>query len=261
MNDGISNMSAPLKSGFALGKAVKYWDLGMGRGTATPAYQLAHCDADQVPLADAPIDHPLLFDSVPGDTDYTQCWAVSFVCVTPKYQGQRIATMLALSDAYELGLALEPKEPLQWKHAPVVQEGVVLEGASESVGLRTAYSRGLSFTLADFGDSGTVDPSIVSMGKSITIGNVYEIVKAGSTKVERVVFGSAGFNEDGTPSEKYVGVWTLVNVTVAADADVSLFSKESDIATVNMDRTFTKSSDKVNSIVASTTRTSREVQF
>jgi hypothetical protein len=56
-------------------------------------------------------------------------------------------------------------------------------------------------------------------------------------------------------------VWTLVNVTVAADADLNLFSQESAIATINMDRTFTKASDKITSIVASTTRTSREVQF
>jgi hypothetical protein len=261
MNDGISNLSAPLKSGFAMGKPVKYWDLGAGRGTGTPAYQLARCDAEQVPLQDGQIDHPLLFDAVPGDSDYTQFWAVSFVCVTPKYQGQRITTMLALADAYELGLVLEPKEAMKWVHAPVVQEGAVLEGAGPNVGLHTAYCRGLAFTVADFGEAGTVDPSIVSMGKSITSGNVYEIVKAGSMKVERVVFGSAGFNEDGSRSEKYVGVWTLVNVTVAADADLNLFSQESAIATINMDRTFTKASDKITSIVASTTRTSREVQF
>jgi hypothetical protein len=261
MNDGISMGTAPLKSGFAVGKAVKYWDLGLGRGTGTPAYKLARCDDEQVPLEDGAVDHPLFFDAVPGDSDYTQFWAVSFVCVTAKYKGERITNMLALADAYELGLALEPKEPLQWLHAPVVLEGVVLDGAGDGMGLKTAYCRGLSFTVADLGEQAVVDPSIVSMGKSITSGNVYEIVRQGSTKVERVIFGSAGFNEDGSRSEKYVGVWTLVNVTITADASIDMFTQESEIATVNMDRSFTKANDKITTIVASTTRTSREVQF
>lgn len=261
MNDGISNGSAPLKPAYAVGVQVKYWDLGTGRGTGTPAYRLARCDGDQVPLRDGAVDHPLLFDAVPGDADYTQFWAVSFVCVTDKYQGQRITNLLALEDAYELGLALEPKEPLAWVHSPAVQEGVELVDAGEQVRLRDAYARGLRFTVVDFGEQGTIDPSIVSMGKSITTGNVYEIVRQGSTKVERVVFGSAGFNEDGTRSPKYVGVWTLVTAAVTADADIEMFTQESDIATINMDRTLTKASDKITTLTTTMTRTSREVQF
>lgn len=261
MNDGISMGNAPLKNGFAMGKAVKYWDLGAGRGTGTPAYKLARCNDAQEPLEGGVLDHPILFDAVPGDSDYTQFWAVSFVCVTDKYKGERITNMLALSDAYELGIALEPPAAMQWLHAPVVQEGVTLEGAGDGMGLKTAYCRGLAFTIADLGEQAVVDPSIVSMGKSITTGNVYEIVRQGSTKIERVVFGSAGFNEDGSRSEKYVGVWTLVNVTITADASLDMFTKESEIATVNMDRTFTKANDKITTITASMTRTSREVQF
>lgn len=261
VNDGISNGMAPLKSAYAVGSPVKYWELGTGRGTGTPAYRFARCDADQVPLEGGMVEHPMLFDAIPGDTDYTQFWAISFVCVTPEYQGQRITNMAALSDAYELGLALEPKEPLQWLHVPVVQEGVVLDGAGAGVGLRDAYSRGLRFTVADFGDPAVVDPSVVSMGKSITTSNVYEIVRQGSTKVERVVFGSAGFDEGATRGPKYVGVWTLVNVTITADADIEMFKQESDIATINMDKTLTKANDKITNLVVSMTRTSREVQF
>lgn len=262
MNDGVTGGTAMLKSGFAVSVPVKYWDLGAGRGTAVPAIQLARCDEEQQPLPDGVLDHPMLFDSVPGDTDYTQVWAVSYACVTPKYNGELVTTMPALADAYELGLAVEPKEPLKWVHAPAVQEGVVLDGATEAAGMtRTAYCRGLAFTVVDFGEQGTIDPSIVTMGKSVTTSNVYEIVRQGSTKVERVVFGSAGFNEGASRSPKYVGIWTVVAVTITADADINMFTQESEIATVNMDKTFTKANDKITTIVASTTRTSREVQF
>jgi hypothetical protein len=259
-NDGISNLKAPLKSAYAVGVPVKYWDLGAGKATCTPAYKLAQCDADQVPLENGAVDHPLLFDAVPGDTDYSQFWAISFVCVTPKYKGERIPNMLALSDAYELGLALEPREPLQWVHAPVVQEGVELEGAG-AASMGEGYARGLRWTVADFGEAGVIDPSIVTNGKSVTSANVYELVRQGSTKVERVVFGSVGFNPDGTRSSKYVGVWSLVNVTITADADLEMFKQESDIATINMDRSLTKANDKITALTTTTTRTSREVQF
>lgn len=259
MNDGISNGSAPLKPAYAVGVQVKYWDLGVGRGTGTPAYKLAHCDGEQVPVN--MVDHPVLFDSVPGDADYTQFWAISFVCVTDKYAGQRITNLLALSDAYELGLALEPKEPLAWVHMPVVQDGVALAEAGPDVAMRDAYARSLRFTMVDFGEQGNVDASIVTNGKSITTGYVYEIARQGSTKVERVVFGSAGFNPDGTRSPKYAGAWTLVTVSITADADIEMFKQESDIATINMDRTLTKANDKITSLTTTMTRTSREVQF
>jgi hypothetical protein len=170
--------------------------------------------------------------------------------------------MLALSDAYELGLALEPKEALAWKHAPAIMEGVSLDGANDrGPALVAGYCRNYQFTMVDYGAYAQVDPSLVMKGKQITIGNVYDINRPGSTKVERVVFGSAGFNEDGTHSSAYTPVWTVVNVTIAADADINSFVQESDIATVNMDKTFTKASPSVVSVTASTTRSTRVVQF
>ena len=99
-----------------------------------------------------------MFDAIPGDADYSQYWAIHYVCVTPSYAGQRIANLLALSDAYELGLALEPSAPLAWAHVPVVIEGVTLDGATgEYPTLRTVYCRNYQFTVADFGPNAEID--------------------------------------------------------------------------------------------------------
>jgi hypothetical protein len=259
MGDGVSMGKATPKSGWAAGRAIRYWDLGVARGTALPAYQLARCDAEGRPLEDGVIDHPMLVDAIPGDADYTQFWGIYYACVTPEYRGERVTSLLALNDAYEMGLLTEPKEPLAWKHCPLVSDGVVLEEAPEGLGwTRTAYYRGYAINYVDFGGQGSV---VASMGKTVSTGNVYEIVKQGSTKIERVVFATAAFNEDGTRSEKYTPVWTIVNVTVAAAADVMTFAQESDIATQNMDRTFTKASDSVISVTASMNRVARPVMF
>lgn len=258
LNDGISMGKAALKSAFAVGLPVKYWDLGAGRGTAVPAYQLARCNADGLPEGEQP-DHPLLIDALPGDPDYSQIWAIYYVCVTPAYESQLITSLPALSDAYELGLVNEPKKPLAWQHQPIVLDGVVLDGASASIdAARTVFVRAMRANSVSFGADGAV---VTTNGKSVTTGNVYELVRPGSTKVERVVFDSAGFTPEGGRGESYAPVWTVVTVTITADADISTFSKDSDIATVNMDRTFTKASASVVSVVATTNRSARAVQF
>ncbi len=260
MNDGVTGMSVAQKSGFARGMPVKYWELGAGRGSATPAYQLARCDEEGQPLPGGLVDHPMLFDTVPGDSDYSQFWAINYVCVTPAYAGERIANLAALSDAIELGLALESKGAAAWRHVPAIMEGVTLMGDNPPAQV-TAYCRNYRFTMVDYGSNADVDPSLVMNGKQITIGNVYDLTRPGSTKVERVVFSSGAFNEDGTRSAKYTPAWTIVNVTIAADADINSFAQESDIATVNMDKTFTKAGPTVVSVTASTTRSTRVVQF
>lgn len=259
MGDGVSMGKATPKSGWAAGHAVKYWDLGVARGTALPAYQLARCDNEGVPLENGVLEHPMLVDAIPGDADYTQFWGVYYACVTPAYRGELVTSLLALNDAYEMGLLKEPTEPQAWKHCPLVSDNVVLEEAPEGLGwTRTAYYRGYAITYVDFGAQGNV---VASMGKTVSTGNVYEIVKQGSTKIERVVFASGAFNEDGTRSEKYTPVWTIVNVVISSMADPTTFVQESDIATQNMDRTFTKASDAVISVTASMNRVARPIMF
>ena len=259
MGDAVSMGKATPKPAWAAGHAVKYWELGVARGTALPAFQLARCDDKGVPLENGVLDHPMLVDAIPGDADYTQFWGIYYACVTPAYRGELVPSLLALNDAYEMGLLKEPTEPLAWKHCPLVSDGVVLEEAPEDLGwTRTAFYRGYALSYIDFGLQGSV---VASMGRTVSTGNVYELVKQGSTKVERVVFASAAFNEDGTRSDKYTPVWTIVNVVIAATADPTTFLQESDIATQNMDRTFTKASESVISVTASMNRVARPIMF
>ena len=89
---------------------------------------------------------------------------------------------------------------------------------------------------------------VTTNGKSVTTANVYELVRPGSTKVERVVFGCTGFMPEAGHGEGYTPIYTVVTATITAEADINTFTQESDIATPNMDRTFTKASASVVSL-------------
>lgn len=258
MNDGVSMLKAAPKSAWAQGRQVSYWDLGVGRASATPAYRLARCNADGTPDETRPVDHPLLIDALPGDADYSQMWAIYFVCVTPAYRGELVPSLSALSDLYELKKAREPEEPLAWSFGPVLQDGVVLDQAGPSISLKTAYLRNFAVQYGDFGANGAV---VTSDGKRVTTPNVYELTRPGSTRVERVIFSSSAIDPEGRRAEGYAPIWTLVNVVITADADINSFKQESDVVTVNADKSLTKAGPTVVSVTTSTTRSSRPVQF
>lgn len=112
------------RAGWAAGVEVKYWAFGPAPRTGAPVYVL-------VDRAGAPIDHPYLFDTMPGDPGYSPIRRVNEVTVTERYRGERVTTLTALADAIELGLVEEPRPAGTWFNMPVVPPGTTLEVGGE----------------------------------------------------------------------------------------------------------------------------------
>ncbi len=108
------------KAGMAGGVAVNYWSFGPATKIGAALYVL-------VDGSGAPIDHPWLFDAMPGDPGYSAIRRIQHVTVTAAYRGEVLPTVRALADAIELGLVLEPVSTGLWLDAPVVPPGTTLD--------------------------------------------------------------------------------------------------------------------------------------
>jgi subtilisin family serine protease len=108
------------KTGWASGAAVTYWSFGPATKTGAPVYVL-------VDGSGVRIDHPYLFDTVPGDPGYSAIRRVIHVPITSDYHGERLTTLRALDDAIELGLVETPLPAGTWFDAPVVPPGTTLD--------------------------------------------------------------------------------------------------------------------------------------
>ncbi|MGM0575959.1 MAG: hypothetical protein ACQEXJ_09545 [Myxococcota bacterium] len=151
--------TVPLRSAFAGGEPVRFWDLGPAPAASIPIYVLSveHGDGtwDRQP------DHPTLIDSIPGDAGYSPFWQVVRLPVTDAYAGERIVSFAAVQEARERGLVGEPIFTDVYVNCSVVPDSVRLEvrEGREEVGLAEAYYRGrrvsylalATFPLADDG--------------------------------------------------------------------------------------------------------------
>jgi hypothetical protein len=108
------------KTGWAAGAEVSYWPFGPSPRTSAPVYIL-------VDAAGARVDHPYLFDTMPGDPGYSPIRRIVHVPVTSRWHGHRLPTVRALDDAFELGLVQASEPAGTWFDAPVVPPGTTLE--------------------------------------------------------------------------------------------------------------------------------------
>ncbi len=117
MNDGIDGELVPLRSAFAEGAPVSYWDFGTTPTSVEPLWRFRRRVKGG---ADESVGHPDLIDSVPGDMSYSPLRAIYIVYVTRAYDGERITSLRALDDAIELGLVEEPKPLGKFGNCPVM---------------------------------------------------------------------------------------------------------------------------------------------
>jgi hypothetical protein len=122
-NDAVDEV-VPLRSAYAAGRVVRYWDFGTASSSAEPVWLFRRRNADGMA---EPFGHPDLIDSVPGDMGYSPIRALFLVLVTRDYDGERITSAQALEDAIELGLVEEPMPMGMAVNWPVVLAGTVLE--------------------------------------------------------------------------------------------------------------------------------------
>jgi hypothetical protein len=130
VNDGLSDQSlmdamglVKLKDGLAAGHPVKYWDFGAVLDTGGLLYRLVKKDGDTV----TPINHPYIANALPGDAGYSPLWMIQDVVVTEHYHGEVLTSLLALSDAVDLGLIEEPTPAMLWMDGPIVASGTTLD--------------------------------------------------------------------------------------------------------------------------------------
>jgi hypothetical protein len=256
-SDGVDAPLVDLRSGFAEGEEVRYWDFGAGSVKAVPGFMLTRCTADGSPKADGRVsEHPMLFDSVPGDRDYSALRAVQAVCVTDKYDDELITSLSALDDAIDIGIVEEPSEASYWFNCPVVAKGVALDVAGdEPLPPDAAFYRGTRIHCMDLaqqeGEFSTDVPP--------TVANVYELRRKGDSFGLRVVFSIAP-RTDGVRSPEYSPVWKLVKVTLASDANLEDYTRVSDFAAMD-GNAVVPANDSVLAIKPSTTIVNRPLRF
>lgn len=104
LNDGLPLGTVPLRTGFAGGREVQYWDLGQAPTSAEPMWIFLRHLGD----SSERVEHPPLVDSIPGDTVYSPIRLIFEVYVTAKWARQKFPSLRALEDGVELGLLEEP---------------------------------------------------------------------------------------------------------------------------------------------------------
>jgi hypothetical protein len=112
-----------LKDGFAAGAAVKYWDFGAVPDTGGLLFRLVQKDGDTI----TPINHPLIANAIPGDAGYSPLWMIQDVVVTEHYHGEVLTSLVALTDAVDLGLVEDPMPAMLWMDGPIVAYGTKLD--------------------------------------------------------------------------------------------------------------------------------------
>lgn len=107
--DGVDGDYIPLRSAFAHGERVWYWDLGPASPAPIPLYMLveeAEQGAFETPQGRFnPLpDHPPIFDAIPGDPGYSPWWLVVLWPVTERFAGEVITSFAAMDEAFRQGL-------------------------------------------------------------------------------------------------------------------------------------------------------------
>jgi len=261
LNDGATMPMVALKNGFAAGEAVRYWDFGVGKRSAAPAYGLARCGGD-MPM---PIEHPVIVDNIPGDTDYSPYRAFQWACVTDKYQNEVVSSLDAFNDAIDLGLVLDPtsQPATTWINQPIVNANVGA-GLPSGPKISKAFYRG---TELQFYDMQSQEGTFSYSAMPVPTANVYELMKPGSMMPARVIFAQP-YRDPANPAARnpaYSPAWLVITVTLKAQADaaaldalIETLKAESDLVTVGMNNALTvKNTMAIASAVATTNRVNR----
>lgn len=115
------------------GVTIAWWDLGAASPTPVTGYLLVKAQADGVYAANdrrfAPIDHPVVRTSIPGDLGYSPLWRLNLVPVTERYAGELLTSDEAIEAAVEAGLVEPPIRMPLARNTPIVLATSRLEPA------------------------------------------------------------------------------------------------------------------------------------
>lgn len=107
--DGVDGDYIPLRSAFAHGERMWYWDLGPASPSPISLYMLVEeteQGAFQTPQGtfNPLVDHYTIFDAIAGDPGYSPWWLIVLWPVTDKYGGEKITSFDAMEEAFRQGL-------------------------------------------------------------------------------------------------------------------------------------------------------------
>jgi len=214
----------PLRSAFAAGHEVRYWDFGSSPTSVEPLWTFMRRDRDG---GEDHIDHLDLVDSLPGDDNYSPLRQIFRVFVTDAYAGQRITSLRALEDALELGLVEEPEATESYVDRPVALADAELSAADGGAPTHpeAVYCRGRTATHFRIGgDAERVFP----LGRRVATPSAYALRRQHQALVLDEARWEADLDEDGDQDDSnmifafdqsasgYTGLWKRVDVTVPA---------------------------------------------
>lgn len=168
VNDGLDSNAIMMNGGVltrgttgspADGTQVRYWTIGATDLAPSPIYIFGSGDPMSTSFVPLP-DHPPLVEVVPGDLEYQPVHTIYRVAVTDKYDGQKITTLAALSDAIELGLVQAPLAIKMFVNWPIVRSGLKLEvGTGSTIGPTPVYAHGYAVDSFRFGGTLGMQPN------------------------------------------------------------------------------------------------------
>jgi hypothetical protein len=243
LNDGLPTTPVPLRTGYAGGQEVKYWDLGQSLTSAEPIWVFKRH------LGEGSVDaeHPPLIDSIPGDTVYSPIRLIFEVYVTAKWARQKFPSLRALDDGVELGLLEEPVAKDFFTNCVVTLKDSVLDGPGETKLKPTAvYYRGKTVYQFCVGDLAGNSGLFASKMGAPVFGNAFLLRRESeATTLDEVLFKS-DLNGDGDQLDAnvvfdsnasdagYTSLWKNLDVVVdakyefgAAKGQEDLFKKTS----------------------------------
>ncbi len=212
------------------GVAVRFWAFGDADRAPTPIYVFGQGDPMSpsfTPLA----DHPPLVETVPGDTDYESVHAIFNVKVTDKYDGQKITTLGALSDAIDLGLVEAPVSIKVFVNWPIVRPMLRLEVATGSTVAPTpVYAHG--YVVDSFPLGGTLgrQPNPRGLLPTSQVSFLREAGKPSFDPSHPVFQATVPTASPGT-SPNYTPLSQVVNVDLVSPLKVTDIRKDSDLFT------------------------------
>jgi hypothetical protein len=237
-NAGLPDV-VPLRWAYSGGSAVRYWDFGAAAsGSLEPMWTFRRRQSGGEL---APIDHPDLIDSLPGDNGYSPLREILTVVVTDAYAGERITSFAALEDAIDLGLVEEPVRSKRYVDRPVVPADALLASphGAEPIEPEPVYCRGRVASF--FRIQGPVERVFeIGMGR-LSMPKAYALRRWHQTvELDEAAFG-ADLDGDGdqddsnlvlaadAASPAYAPLWSKVEVTVSDEYEFGDSRAESDL--------------------------------
>lgn len=239
-NDGLDGSVIGLRTAFAAGSMVRYWDLGSVSATSfPPIWRFFRHGSGGAPQD---LGHPPLIDSLPGDTGYSAIRAVYDVFVTAAWDGQQITSPQALDDALELGLIKKPVATGAYMNCPVALADLMLDAGDDAPPLTPVplYYRGKKATYLPLRELAGIPDLMLDKGK-IPAPSAYLLRRQNETRVldegvwkidlngNGAMLDTNTIFEVGTDSAKYTAIWRQINVTVPNDYEFDHAQTEGDL--------------------------------